>query len=533
MASKEQLYTPVLVIGAGIAGCSAALVLADMGVEVTLIASGEEERDANSWKAQGGIIYKAEQGDPKSLERDILVAGHRMNNQRAVRFLAEKGPAVVEELLFKRLNVPFAQHAVNPRIELEWELTREGGHAAPRILYCADHTGSSIMDILLEAVKKSPNIRLLRGMTAVDLLTSHHHTRGMTYRYQLSNQCCGAYVLNEESREVETVLADYTVLATGGVGQLFLHTTNYAGAVGSALSMASRAMARLENLEFMQFHPTAFYHQNAPRFLITEAIRGEGAILLDAKGERFMSRYDKRGELAPRDIVSRAIMNEMLKTGAPCVYLDARYVRHDLVTRFPTVFEHCMQYDIDIRKDLIPVVPAAHYFCGGVLADLNGRSSLERLYSVGECSCTGLHGANRLASSSLLEGLLWGWSAAHDIQRRLVAHKNLTAKLRSDIELWKSPASGEHNDDPALIAQDWSSIRNTMWNYVGITRTQARLYRAFEEMRDLSSHVHAFYKQTQLSKPLVDLFHGCQAAYVIVQACLRNKKSIGCHVIVD
>ncbi|MDR2825404.1 MAG: FAD-binding protein, partial [Deltaproteobacteria bacterium] len=398
---------------------------------------------------------------------------------------------------------------------------------------CADHTGRSIMDGLLEAVEQAPNIKILRGMTAIDVLTSHHHTSGMVYRYQLENSCCGAYVFNESTSQVETILADYTVLATGGVGQLFLHTTNSAGAVGSAISMASRAFVRLENLEFMQFHPTAFYHQNAPRFLITEAIRGEGAILVNADGKRFMPQYDPRAELAPRDIVSQSIVAEMLKSGAQCVYLDIREVQHDLVKRFPTVFESCAKYGIDIRKDLVPVVPAAHYFCGGILTDLTGRTSLSRLYSVGECSCTGLHGANRLASSSLLEGLLWGYSAAKDICKRLGDGKTLTKRLRDDIAPWHSTVAFEQNDDPALIAQDWTNIRNTMWNYVGIMRTQARLARAFGEMRDLSRRLHDFYRQTPISKPLIELFHGCQAAYMIIQSCRRNTRSLGCHRLMD
>ncbi|MDR1124981.1 MAG: FAD-dependent oxidoreductase [Deltaproteobacteria bacterium] len=530
MPENKPLYTPALVIGSGIAGCAAALTLADRGVEVTLIAAGFDRKEANSWLAQGGIIYKAEQGDPALLEKDLLVAGHRHNNPRAVRWLAGKGPDIAQAVLFDRLNIPF-EHAAGPRPEWEWELTREAGHSAPRILYSADHTGSTIMDHLMAAVEGSPNIRILRGMTAVDLLTSHHHTTGMHYRYQLGNMCCGAYVFNEASREVDTILADHTVLATGGVGQLYLHTTNYQGAVGSALSMASRAMVRLENLEYIQFHPTAFFHQNAQRFLITEAIRGEGAILLNAGGERFMRKYDKRLELAPRDIVSQSIVNELLKTGDDCVYLDARGVKHDLVTRFPTIFERCLEYGIDIRNDLIPVVPAAHYFCGGVLTDLSGRTTLERLYAVGECGCTGLHGANRLASSSLLEGLVWGHGAGLDIFRRLNAGHKLAGRLRDRIAPWETPACGDKNDDPALIAQDWASIRNTMWNYVGIMRTQARLYRAFEEMRDLSRHVHDFYHNTPLSKRLVELFHGCQAAYGIIQACLRNNRSLGCHQI--
>lgn len=534
-----RYYTPVLVIGAGLAGCTTALALADLGFEVTLIGAAREGEDGNSWLAQGGIIYKASEGDPMLLEKDIMRAGHRHNNPKAVHFLASKGPEVTEKILFERLRIPFTQqHGKNrssetvsrlqSHLEDEWDLTREGGHSAPRILYSADHTGKTIMQYLAEAVEKSSNITFKRGHSAVDLLTSHHHTMGMTYRYQLNNVCCGAYVLDEADQRVDTVLADYTVLATGGAGQLYLHSTNAPTAMGSAISMASRALVRLENLEYVQFHPTAFYHQDSPRFLVTEAMRGEGGILLNARGERFMERYDPRGELAPRDVVSKAIVSEMLQHGDNCVFLDARVIKHDLGERFPTIMRHCLKYGVDIRTDLIPVVPAAHYFCGGVLTDLAGRTSLSRLYSVGECSCTGLHGANRLASTSLLEALLWGYSAGKDIARLLETGHSLPRRLRENIVDWTS-AGSEHNDDPALLNQDWTTIRSTMWNYVGILRNQQRLYRAFEEMRDLSTHVHNFYRATTFSKPLLDLFHACQAAYVITQAALRNHRSLGCH----
>ncbi len=530
ISDSKRIYTPVLVIGAGLAGCAAALTLADLGFEVTLIAAGKDGEDGNSWLAQGGIIYKAQDGDPKLLEKDIIRAGHNHNNRKAVRFLAEKGPSAIETLLFQRLNIPFATNGNDcpTTCEGEWDLTMEGGHSAPRIIHSADHTGSTIMQGLIQAVEAAPNINFQRGRSAVDLLTSHHHTSGMDYRYQLENACCGAYVYNEANQCVDTVLADYTILASGGAGQLYLHTTNHAGAVGSAISMASRAFARLENIEYVQFHPTSFYHQDSPRFLITEALRGEGAILLNARGERFMPRYDKRGELAPRDIVSRAIVTEMLQHGDHCAYLDARGVRHNLAERFPTIMKHCLKFDVDMTKDLIPVVPAAHYFCGGILVDLAGRTTLQRLYAVGECSCTGLHGANRLASTSLLEAVLWGRSAGKDIARRLASRSGLPARLRKEIRDW-TPSGAEHNDDPALLTQDWTTIRSTMWNYVGIIRTQQRLYRAFEEMRDLSARVHNFYRRTPLSKPLLDLFQGCQAAYILIQSALRNRISLGCH----
>ena len=525
-------YTPVLVIGAGLSGCTVALTLADRGIPVTLLAATDDEENANSWQAQGGIIYRSvDTDDAEKLANDIMVAGHYHNNVVAVEHLCTKGPQAVEDILVQRLQIPFDRHlsASGKANSEDWDLTREGGHSTPRILHCADHTGYSIMDYMLQAVKENPAITLLQGYSAIDLLTSHHHTTGMTYRYQLQNQCCGAYVLNEKNGAIETLLADYTVLATGGVGQVYLHSTNALAAVGSGIAMASRAFVRMENMEYVQFHPTTFFQYDKPRFLITEALRGEGALLVNASGGRFMTRYDSRAELAPRDIVSRAIVDEMLKTGELCVYLDARGVEHDLKERFPTIYTSCLERGVDIENQPIPVVPAAHYFCGGVLSDIEGRTSLERLYCLGETACTGLHGANRLASTSLLEALLWGDSAARSIAQRVHDSRNASpTKLFDSIKDWQHLGS-EQNDDPALIAQDWSTIRNTMWNYVGITRTEPRLARAFDELRELSRQLHNFYKSTAMSKPVIDLFHGCQTAYLITQAALRNTTSMGCH----
>ncbi len=526
--STYRHITPVLIIGSGIAGCTTALTLADHGVECTLITTGDKLDGGNSALAQGGIVYKAASGDPKMLEKDILVAGHSRNYRTAVRFLANNGPEAVHDILVDRLGIPFAK--AEDDSECEWDLTREGGHGVPRILHCADYTGRAIMDGLVEAVAHHPNITILPNRTAVDLLTSHHHVCGQEFRYQLNNQCVGAYVFNEQLRHVETMLAQFTVLATGGVGQVYLHTTNSASSIGSGLSMAYRAGARIHNAEYVQFHPTALYHRSDRRFLITEAMRGEGARLVDAEGEPFMQRYDARSDLAPRDIVARAIVEEMLKKGEDCVYLDTSRMHHDLALRFPTIFRRCLELGIDIRKDPIPVVPAAHYFCGGVLADPRARTTVERLYAVGECNCTGLHGANRLASTSLLEALLWGKSAAEDISHRM--SRKLSKRLKDTVPDWQ-PMGEEHNDDPALIAQDWARIRHTMWNYVGITRTKSRLSRAVEDMSDLLRNVHDFYKRTPLSKRLIDLFHGGQAAYVITHAAWRNKDSVGCHYRVD
>lgn len=529
-------HVPVLIIGSGVAGCTAALTLADAGCDVLLLNAGRETADGNTELAQGGIIYRAATSggasstspDARALEKDILVAGHHCNYQKAVRKLCLEGPSCVDRVLVERAGVIFDHND-----DGSFHLTREGGHSAPRILHRADYSGRAMMQGLTQAVTTHPRITNLHGRAAVDLLTSHHHTKNSQLRYEVANRCLGAYVLNEESGEPETILADWTVLATGGVGQVFLHSTNAAGCVGAGVSMAFRAGAALANLEYMQFHPTAlFLERSNRRPLITEAMRGEGARLLDGAGKPFMQRHDKRGDLAPRDVVAQAMMEEMLHTGAPCLFLDVSRVTHDLATRFPTVVAQCKEAGLLVPDEPIPVVPAAHYFCGGILADLSGRTSMRGLYAVGECACTGLHGANRLASTSLLEGLVWGESCGRDLIRRIRNERGLPKNLLTAVPDWQHEGD-ERRDDPALVAQDWANIRNTMWNYVGISRTEARLRRAFEDMRDLVRHIHDFYKHTRISRRLVDLFHGSQTAYVITQAAMRNPVSLGCHHRVD
>ncbi|MBE1237014.1 L-aspartate oxidase [Phaeovibrio sulfidiphilus] len=526
-----RVHSRALVIGSGLAGGVAALCLADRGVPVTVLCASEDPENANSWLAQGGIIHRSGlPGDAESLIADILEAGRHHNNPGAVRHLAVHGPDALEAILHHRLGVPFDSAADGSAGgEARWDLAREGGHSSARIAHVADHTGKSIMECLSEALAAHPLVTLMPGYTAVDLLTSHHHTRGMTWRYELENRCCGAYVYEEATGTIKTHLADVVLLATGGVGQIYLHTANAASAVGSGIAMASRAGVRMENLEYVQFHPTTLYHIEPRRLLITEALRGEGALLLNAKGRRIMESVDPRLELAPRDVVSRAIMDELLATGEPCAFLDARATGVDLEERFPLIFRSCMDRGLDIRVQPIPVVPAAHYFCGGILTDLRGRTTLERLYAIGECACTGIHGANRLASTSLLEAVLWAVEAARDVSARIER-----GELSEDRAVHEAIGNWEHsgterNDDPALIAQDWATIRNAMWNYVGIRRTTARLNRAFDELRDLSRTLNAFYKSTPLSKPLIDLFHGCQTACLITEAALRNKTSLGCH----
>lgn len=522
--NQHRYYSQVLIIGGGIAGATTALVLADAGFEITLIVPSKKLDGGNSQLAQGGIVFHS-QDDNKQLEHDILNAGHQHNYLKAVRFLCKKGPEAVHRLLIERIGIPFEIDEQKGT----WSFTREGGHSSARIIHCADHTGKSIMEGLLKEIQKTSNIQILTHRTAIDLITTHHHAQLKEYRYNPENQCLGAYVFNEQTNEVETLLANWTVLATGGIGQIYLHTTNTEASIGSGIAMAHRASVKLTDLEYVQFHPTALYSCNkTQKFLITEALRGEGAKLTNTQGKAFMKKYDTRAELAPRDIVSRAIMEELLHTGEQCVYLDLSSVSHDITKRFPTIYNYCYQQGLSIKSSPIPVVPAAHYFCGGILTDTKGQTSLARLFAVGECSCTGVHGANRLASTSLLEGLLWGYNTGLYISRKKNKKNFLSTRIINSIPNWECTGN-EKNDDPALITQDWTSIRHIMWNYVGICRTGSRLKRAFEELRDLSRHLHDFYKNTPISKPIIDLFHGSQAAYIITQKALLNTKSIGCH----
>ncbi|AMK11874.1 L-aspartate oxidase [Pseudodesulfovibrio indicus] len=525
-----RLQSDALIIGSGIAGSVAALTLADQGRDVIIITAATDLKAGNTSLAQGGIVFQNENDDPKILEKDIMTAGWKHNYARAVRFIARKGPEVLKEVFLEKYKIPF-----NQRTPGDWYLTREGGHSLARILYCDDHTGRNIMEVLSEAVLAHPNIRVLTQRTAIDLLTTQHHAKHLDFKYDLSNHCVGAYVFNDQVGKVETILSKFTLLATGGIGQIYLHTTNTSGSIGSGLAMAHRAGARLMNCEYVQFHPTALYggtKRGERRFLVSEAVRGEGAVLVNSKGERFMPRHDPRADLAPRDIVTRAIMDEMLETDDDSVYLDCSGINKDVSQRFPTIYERCRKMGIDMASDPVPVVPAAHYFCGGILVDTRSRTTLDQLYAAGECSCTGVHGANRLASTSLLEGMLWGYAAGHDMAARLSrSSQTLSRKLCDSIPDWVP--HGIRDEDPALIAQDWANIRNTMWNYVGVARTGNRLNRAFADLRKLTKNLQDFYRETELSKPIIDLFHGSQTAYIITLAALRNTQTKGCHFRVD
>ncbi len=517
----DALITEVLIIGSGIAGTTTALLLADAGVPVTVVTRARKPHDSNTYWAQGGIIYKGEEDSPALLAEDIIRAGAGHSNPHAVQILAEEGPDAVREILLERVGVAFDRTD-----DGDLSLALEGGHKLPRIIHATDATGKAIEIALVRAVEAHPNITLLTGHTAVDLLTPSHHSRERLSVYD-PRACIGAYLLNQDSGEVIRALAKMTVVATGGLGQIFLRSTNPAGARGDGIAMADRTGVRIINTEFVQFHPTAFYRQGAARFLVSEAVRGAGARLVHADGQPFMQNHDPEWkDLAPRDVVARSIHREMLANNVSNVFLDLRsYVpKADILSHFPTIYEKSLEFGVDITKDLVPVVPAAHYACGGIWVDEWGQTTLNNLYAVGEVSCTGLHGANRLASTSLLEGLVWGRRAAGHIEEHLAQTALYNADLIPDWDY-----VGSEIADPALISQDMSTVKHIMWNYVGLVRTTPRLARALRDLRDLESEIEGFYRTRRLTDDLIGLRNAVRTASVVANAAWQNKSSMGCH----
>jgi L-aspartate oxidase len=422
--------------------------------------------------------------------------------------------------LIKKCNVNF------DKISKELHLTAEGAHSEPRIIHSKDKTGLTIHQAVEKAVVDHPNIEIRLEHTAVDLLTLSHHSKNTLDIYK-KPACFGDHIQNNESGKIFPVFAAQTILASGGVGQIFLHTTNPAESTGDGIALAWRAGARCFNLQYIQFHPTTLYNEQIDRFLISEAVRGEGGVLIDKFGNKFMNEYHELGSLAPRDIVARGIHQTMLDTEHPCVYLDISFKDGDwLRSRFPTIYAHCKANGIDITSEPIPVVPAAHYSCGGVGVSLKGRTSLQRLYAVGEVSCTGVHGANRLASTSLLESVVWGHIAGKD-----ASEKCQDCEYFPEIYAWED---SDQHIDPALISQDWLNIKNTMWNYVGLVRTKRRLDRAKTILRHLQTEVEQFYKQAKMSRATVQLRNGVQTAIAITNAASESRvKRLGAHYMLD
>ncbi|MBB6479023.1 L-aspartate oxidase [Spirochaeta isovalerica] len=518
-------YSDVLVIGTGVAGLCAAIEAADNGLKVSLITKNSDPAESNTLYAQGGIVGPGYDDSPDLIFQDILKAGSYINNRDAVRLVAEEGPAMVEQFLVDRVNVRFSRDEKGG-----YELTREAAHSVRRILHSRDKTGFALSKGLLSTALEHENISFHSSLMALDLISNCHHSSDHQQKYR-KNSILGAYVLDEEKRKVISFFAPSVIIATGGVGALYEHTSNPSCATGDGIAMAYRAGASVINSEYIQFHPTTLYHRDSENFLISESLRGEGAVLLNRYRQPFMNRYNKElKDLAPRDEVSRAIYNEMEETGSDCVYLDAREIKeHKLDERFPQIFDTCRKLDIDIREDLIPVVPAAHYFCGGIKTDLDGSAGIDGLYAVGESACTGLHGANRLASISLLEGVVFGLRAARHIAAQ---DRRNVASLIETIPDWVYPRK-EESFDSILIDSDMETIRTVMWNYVGIRRSKKRLERALADLNYLRHRVEKFYKQSYVTREIVELRNAVETAIIITRGALSNPKSLGCHYIPD
>lgn len=515
----------MLIIGCGIAGATTALRLArNPHCRITVVTRADDPHESNTRYAQGGIVGRGTDDNPEMLEADILQAGAGVSSPDAARILAEEGPPLLHEVLEGTAHVLFDRDSHGQPL-----FTREAAHSRRRILHVGDATGNAIMNGLIDALRGCPNIAIESDMTAVDLITFPHHSRDPLDNYR-DITCHGAYMFDRKERTVHRYLAATTVLATGGLGRIYRNTTNPPGARGDGLAMANRAGARIANSEYVQFHPTALAVPGAEGFLISEAVRGEGGILLTSDRQPFMAKYSPEWQdLAPRDVVARAIQHEMEKHSYSHVLLDiaSRMPAVMIRERFPNIYNQCLKAGIDITSDPIPVVPAAHYFCGGVLVDEFGRSSIESLYAVGEISCTGVHGANRLASTSLLEGLVWGTRAAQSIEESQGREKLLRTEF-DNVPPWDE--SGLVADaDPALIQGDMQTIQNIMWHYVGLVRSAERLSRAIRELRHLWNEIETFYRTTRLDDGLIGLRNAVEVALIVAQAALHNRQSRGCH----
>ena len=508
-----MLQCDVLIIGSGLAGFTSALKLADH--KKVLIVSKREIEDSSSQLAQGGIA--AVMSDEDSIEshvKDTEFVGGGLCNHKVATFVASRSHDAIAWL--NDLHVPFSRDEISH----ELHLTKEGGHSHRRVVHVKDATGRAIQKTLSEKVKAHPNITVLENHIAVDLITEK---KSLKVEKIKSNRCLGAYVLNNKTGKVITVASQETILAAGGVSKVYLYTTNPDVSTGDGVAMAWRAGCRVANMEFIQFHPTCLYHPKAKSFLISEIVRGEGGLLKLPDGSRFMDQYDQRGELASRDIVARAIDFEMKKRGIDCVYLDISHKSPEFIqSQFPTIYARCLELGIDMTKEPIPVVPAAHYSCGGVMTNLSGQTDLAHLYAIGETAYTGLHGANRLASNSLLECLVFGDAVAHHILQSKVDTSSFTLPRWDESRVTDA-------DEEILITHTWNELRRFMWNYVGIVRTNKRLSRALHRIHMLRDEVHEFYTNFKVSHNLIELRNLLQVAELIVESAIARHESRGLH----
>lgn len=513
--------TDVLVIGAGLAGSAAALAAAKCGLNVIILSSSKQFQESGSYNAQGGIIYRANNENFDGFFCDFQKTGAGLVRKGAVKQIYEHGRGLIDEILINDLKIPFDKNSSG-----ELDLIKEASHSKARIIHVQDHVGKSIQERFYQKLQTLRNIEIITGATCVDLITLAHHSLNPLHVYEPPT-CAGAYTFFQKEDVVHPILAKQTILATGGLGRLYLHTSNPPCSRGDGYAMAYRAGARIMNMEYVQFHPTTLFSTDDERFLITEAMRGEGAVLRNIAGEDFMEKYHEAGCLAPRDVVARSIIHEIGQTNSPFVYLDITHRNSDWVKeRFPLIYEKCLEVKVDITCEGIPVVPASHYECGGVATDNLGNTTVHRLKAVGEVACTGLHGANRLASSSLLECLVFGTLAGRDCKKSIEKNKIMIPS----VEQWKAE---KEPVDPDLLRQDWLIIRHTMWNYLGIIRTRKKLERASAILGRLNQEIEPFYARGALCDELIGLRNAITTSLLVLHAAKLHKSSRGCHYRVD
>ena len=508
-----RLATDVLIIGSGAAGLTTALSLPTT-MNILVISKGKLGTGSTAW-AQGGVAGVLDEVDSVDQHvEDTLNAGAGLCDPAAVRYTIERSSSAIHWLIEQ--GVPFTRADGS---DVQFHLTREGGHSQRRIIHAADATGLAISETLIKRVSQAPNIQILENHVAIDLIT----TEKLGLEDQ-PNRCVGAYILDTQTDQPVTIGARFTVLTSGGASKVYLYTSNPDGATGDGIAMAWRAGCRVVNMEFNQFHPTCLFHPKAKSFLISEAVRGEGGLLKLPNGERFMQHFDERGELAPRDIVARAIDHEMKRLGVDSLFLDISHKSPDFIkSHFPTIYQRCLQYGIDITKEPIPVVPAAHYTCGGIRIDAQGLTDLPGLFAAGECTYTGLHGANRLASNSLLECIVYAQAAAEQIQ--------VSTAIQFDPEklpLWDESRVGD-SDEKIVITHNWDELRRFMWDYVGIVRTDKRLQRAKRRVQLLKQEISEYYSNFRVTADLLELRNLVVVAELIIESALSRKESRGLH----
>ena len=527
-----EFNTDFLVIGSGVAGLSFALKVAEHGT-VALVTK-REMMESNTAYAQGGIAAVLSEVDSFDLHiQDTISSGDYLSNREVVDMVVKNGPDLINELIDLGVQFSLNDMQTDPDSSVtgeKYDLGREGGHSENRVIHADDMTGRAMGTVLVDHVMNHKNITVYENHIALDLITYSTRMRSGVVVKQHNADCCGAYVLDIKTKEVKTFASQITVLATGGAGKVYLYTSNPDVATGDGIAMGYRAGASVANLEFVQFHPTCLYHPDAKNFLISEAVRGEGGVLIDASGNPFMQKYDKLEDLACRDVVSRAIDSELKKSGAESVFLDISGKDSEFVKkRFPNLYSKCMQFGFDMTKEPVPVVPAAHYMCGGIATDLNGKSDINRLYAIGETACTGLHGANRLASNSLLEALVYADKAANQAIKEL---KEFGRNTYFDPPKWDDSGTTD-SDEVSLVSHNWDEIRRFMWDYVGVVRSNKRLERALRRIENIQNEIRQYYWDFKVTSDLIELRNIATVAELVIKCAMKRKESRGLHYTIE